>query len=426
MNRAWLLVLCLLAGASRAGEPLLQARAQLLPGDRALVGQTVTLQVDVLTDTWFSSAPQLPTLTLPGAQVLPPDDQAQHLTVHQQGKTLFGMRYRYRITPQQPGPLAIAELTVSARPGQASAVLTATTTPLQLTASLPTGAVAGQALLVARAVSLSQNVTSSHQPLRVGDTLTRTLTLRADGAQQLSLPAPTWVAVDGLGLYPAAAQLSALNDGRGSSEGGQRVDSVTYRVERGGHFQLPAITLNWWGADGTVQQAQVPAIAFDASGAAAYRTVFSLPRQWPWPWLVLAAVLLVAVGAGYRQRSRIGRQLAHWHARWHASPTAMRLRARHQLDEKPAQLGALYHWQRHQQHSLRLNAPDALAHCYGPHPDGQTRQLRQLLQRPRSWRWFAGKRSGRQKLAGKPAPTGSQPRHTILRPLNPCHDKESS
>ncbi len=423
MIRAWLLALCLVAGASRASEPLLQAQAQLLPGDRALVGQTVTLQVDVLTDTWFSSAPQLPRLTLPGALVLPPGEQAQHLTLHQQGKTLFGMRYRYQITPQQPGPLAIAALTISARPGQASAAMTATTQPLLLTASLPTGAVAGQALLVAKTISLSQTVTYSHQPLRVGDSVTRTLTLRAEGAQRLSLPAPGWVTVDGLGLYPAAAQLSDLNDGRGSSQGGQRVDSVTYRIERGGHFQLPAVTLNGWDAAGNARQAQVPAITFDASEAAAYRTVFSLPRQWPWGWL---AVLAVVVSASYRQRARIGHKLAHWQARWHASPTAMRLRARHQLDEKPAQLGALYHWQRHQQHSLRLNAPEALAHCYGPHPDGQTRQLRQRLQRPLSWRWLASELSGLQKLAGKPAPTGSLPRHTSLRPLNPSHDTETS
>jgi len=406
MTRLWLLALCLLTAVSRADGPLLQARVQLQPGDSALVGQTVTLQLDVLTDTWFANAPRLPVLTLAGALVQPPGDQAQHLTLQQNGKALFGMRYRYLITPRQVGTLAIPALTISAQPGQATATLSASTAPVVLTVNLPAGAVSGQMPLVASDVSLSQTVIYSSKALKVGDSLTRTLTLRAEGVPAMALAAPAWGAVPGLVPYPGAPRLNRLDDGRGDAHGGQRTDQVAYRVERGGHYQLPAVNLMWWDLHGQPHYASVPAVSFEASDDAAYRTVFSLPRRWPWGWLALLVVLLGAGWSVYLQRRRLIAPLARWRAGWYASAASARYRAAVQLRQSPVQLTALYLWQQRRRHCLSLDAPDALAHRYGAHADGQLRPLRRLLHHTRA------------PHDGPPTPA--------LRPLNPWPDKEPS
>ncbi|MDE1167307.1 MAG: BatD family protein [Pseudomonas sp.] len=331
MKPLLLLGLCLLARFACA-EPLLQVQAHLVPATGVVVGQTVALQVDVLTDTWFSSAPQLPTLDLPGARVLPPDDQAQHLTLKVDGKTLFGMRYTWRITPQQAQALRIPALTIQATPGQASAPLSARSPPLQLEVSLPAGAPVGKPLLVAQALTFTQQISYSATPPKAGDSVTRTLTLQAEGALSLSLPTPTLAEVNGLSRYLKTPQVLALDDGRGHVRGGQRIDSVTYRIDQAGRFELPAINLAWWNvASQQMATAQLPAVAFQAAAATSAPPVFSIREDLKQLgsgarlhlaryWLALASLLalvaaLVCAARAFMPHAAHCRQQARLHYR---------------------------------------------------------------------------------------------------------------
>ena len=119
-----------------AAEPQLRVQAQLQPDTSVMVGQTLQLQVDVLTNTWFTQAATLPELQLPGALVLAPDGEAEHLNQTLDGQPFFGMRYRYRITPQQARSFQIPPLVVRATPAQASAEQSAQTPPLAFSLSL--------------------------------------------------------------------------------------------------------------------------------------------------------------------------------------------------------------------------------------------------------------------------------------------------
>ena len=56
----------------------------------------------------------------------------------------------------------------------------------------------------------------------------------------MSLPTPSLGDVSGLSRYPKTPQISNLDDGRGNFTGGQRIDSVTYRIDTEGHYTLPA------------------------------------------------------------------------------------------------------------------------------------------------------------------------------------------
>ncbi|WDU65097.1 hypothetical protein LRS56_11935 [Pseudomonas poae] len=271
-------LLLLICGPVWADEPQLRVQALLVPGTQVVVGEQVQLQVDVLTDSWFTAAARLPPLQLPGARVQAPDGESEHLNQVIEGKPFYGMRYRYRITPAVAQTFNIPALTVQAQPGQASAPLTAQTTALSFQATQPPGFEPGESVLVADGLRLTQTLTPT--PLKVGDTLTRTLTLQADNTPGLSLPPPDQARVKGLRRYPQSPVISNLDDGRGTISGGQRIDRQVYRIEHAGHYQLPAIRVKWWDSrNHRLQITQVPEIDIEALAASAYTPIFSIAED---------------------------------------------------------------------------------------------------------------------------------------------------
>lgn len=427
------LLLCLFTTTALAAEPDLRVQTHLQPASSVMVGSLVELQLDVLTDSWFTSAATLPDLKLPGALVLPPDGHAEHINQTLDGKSFNGMRYTYRITPNLAQGFDIPPLTVQAQPGQASALLSAQSQPLHFTAAQPPGFKPGEAVLVAQGLRFTQKIVNSATPLKVGDSVTRQLTLQADNAMAMALPAPAMGDISGLSRYPKSPQISNLDDGRGNFNGGQRIDTATYRVDTAGHYSLPAIELKWW--DASSQQtctAQVPAVTFEAAANSAYKPVFSIADdlkklgqqsrvRLSGHWLGLSALLMMVALFVWFARPFVHRAYLAAQARRHARHAAWLESADYawrqiprQIDSKPAQLSALYLWLRRSHLGLKLSALNPrlqvlLRACYGRAPTEE-----QAL----------------SDLKGSLATLRSQAeqRHTkaasALRPLNPAHEKD--
>ena len=427
-----LLITSLLSLNASAAEPQLKIHAHLQPAEGAMVGGLVELQVDVLTDTWFTSAATLPELKLDGALVTPPDGRAQHLNQTIDGQSFSGLRYSYLITPNVARRFDIPPLTVSATPGQASTAIYAHSQPLHFSAAQPPGFKPGETPLVASDVRLSQSLINSATPLKTGDSVTRQLTLQADGALAMALPIPPLGEVDGLSRYPQTPQVSRLDDGRGNVLGGQRIDAVTYRIDKAGAYTLPDIAVKWW--DVKTQQsriAQVPAVTFEAAANSAYKPVFSITddlRQLGRDnvhvsarWLLWLALLSVFVGAGYWLHPVVLRARRQWLARKHARQLAREQSAdfawqqiKPQLLTRPAQLSAVYLWLRRRRFGLRLVNAGArlqglLRGLYGRDPQTEQTlvQLRQSL---------TTLHSQVEQQPHKPA--------SALRPLNPVQERE--
>lgn len=360
-----ILLLCLpLLGF--AAEPEVRVRAQLLPGDSVMVGGTLNLQLDLLVDTWFSQPPQLPPLKLAGAVVSEPASEATHLTEKIDGKTFFGLRFHYQVTPQSARGFDIPPLDIQVQPGQGSGPVQVHSQALHFTARQPAGAGSESAQrLVASRVTISQELTASHEPLRVGDSVTRKVHVRAEGAQAMLIPAPAFTDVDGLRRYLQAPTVQPLSDGRGGVLGGERMDAVTYVVTRAGDFQLPAIELPWWAADsGEQHSVSAPALKLSASGTAVYEAPFSISDDLrelgrraqvriASHWLVLAAALVVLAAIGYALRTWGGPlrmavlgAVERRRQAWRESPAYAWRQVRQQLERDPPQLGALYLWLR--------------------------------------------------------------------------------
>ncbi|UVE16048.1 BatD family protein [Pseudomonas sp. LS44] len=406
-----LLLLCCLCPLLGLAAPKVLVESRIAPAGTVTVGSTVRLEVDVLVDTWFTDAPQLPNLDLPGAMVMPPSSEATHLTEQRQGEKLFGLRFSYLITPNQAQSYSIPALSIQVSPGQGSGPVTVQSQPLGFIARLPAGVPAGQQVLVAQGLRFDQQIVHSHEPLRVGDSLTRQLTIEADGAQAMLIPPPEFVEIDGLKRYVKTPQVVPLDNGRGAISGGRRVDVASYVVDQPGHYTLPAIELRWWDAAANqARTARVPAVEFEATANSAYQAPFSIAEDLQKlgqkarvriarHWLLLVIALVVGALAFYWGKPwwRRGRAaLRGWQARrqqtylqsadyaWKQLPG--------QLNGKPAQLTALYLWARRSQGAQTLKnfatqLPIPLAQrllvllksCYG-RPERATEALQELQQ----------------------------------------------
>nr|WP_180201851.1 BatD family protein [Pseudomonas sp. SbOxS1]NYU01096.1 protein BatD [Pseudomonas sp. SbOxS1] len=427
------LLLCLISTNILAAEPELRVQASLQPADTAMVGSLIELRLDVLTDTWFTSAPTLPDLKLPGALVLPSDGHAEHLNQTLDGKSFNGMRYSYLITPNVAQAFDIAPLTVRATPGQATLELSAQSQPLHFTATQPPGFKPGEPVLVAQGLRFTQDIIKPATALKVGDSLTRQLTLQADGALAMSLPTPALGEVSGLSRYPKNPQVSNLDDGRGNFIGGQRIDSATYRIDTQGQHSLPAIELKWWDTGSQqIRTAQVPAVSFDAAANSVYKPVFSITEDLKKLGqqnrlhlsgfalgllaLLVGVALLVWLARPFIHRAYLGWQARRSarHAAWLESSEYAWRQIPPQLEGQPAQLSALYLWTRRRRKGLKLTAfgprlQAFLRACYGRQPtkDQALLQLRQSLTTLHSQ-----SEHNEESVA------------SALRPLNPVHEKD--
>ncbi len=365
MRSLWLLLGFLLAWPALAEEsPRVIVESRLVPNQQISVGGTVALEIDLLVETWFTAAPQLPALQLPGAVVTPPNGEALHLSEQRDGTPFFGLRITYRITPQQAGEFDIPALDIQVQPGQAAGPRNVQSQAQHFSAAQPSGLAEGEQALVAQQLTFTQQLSYSHDPLRVGDSVTRQLSIRAEGAQAMLIPAPELVEVDGLKRYLKTPQVGPMGDSRGNFSGGQRDDSVTYVVNESGDFSLPAIELKWWDSGGQAHTASVPEVTFEATGDSSYQAPFSLAEDLrrlghrgqlhiARHWLPISVALAALVLALFFGRSWLQRAL-HWLRRqrearrqaWLASPAYAWQQAQQQLSATPARLDALYLWVR--------------------------------------------------------------------------------
>lgn len=342
--------------------PQVRAQARLAPAGPLPMGATAALQVDVLTSTWFTQPPELPSVQLAGALVAAPSGRAELLRATIDGVAYSGLRYAFQISPTQPGNLDIPALQFTLHVGQAPAPMRVRTEPLTIAVEgLPAGA--EHAALVASAVAATQAFDYSHQPLRVGDRVARQVTLSARGAQAMLIPAPPFADVDGLKRYPAQPRIAPLTDEHGGFLGGQRIDRVEYVTQRAGHYELPAIDIAWWDTGSRrMQRITLPAQRIEVDAAAAYQGPFSVAQDLDalkqqarlhvsGATLAAVAATLVLVAAGWLARRRwreLGRQLAARIARarrqWQASEPYAWLALRRWLREPMTRLDALYHW----------------------------------------------------------------------------------
>jgi hypothetical protein len=248
-------------------------------------------------------------------------------------KVINGLRHgviemRYAIYPQHSGELTIPAQIFSAtlvdtQPAQDAAaqgpktgklmrvsstqtLLTVKAKPITYPADLP--------WLPARSVSLGESWNPQPDHAQVGDSFTRSLTLKVEGQASSQLPPLPATDVNGLRRYPDQPMLSNENSERGLI--GIREDREALVPARSGAIELPTVDVVWWNTfedhlehsslpARTLQVANNPSMLVDApAGTPQVSSAADNETLWRWKLstLILACTTLLGFGLWWRAR----------------------------------------------------------------------------------------------------------------------------
>ncbi len=193
--------------------------------------------------------------------------------VNRDGRNWAVTERRYAVFPQQHGILKLepVQLDGSVIAGRAYGSMFQTTKPvrvrsnaLQLNVKAMPANWKAASWLPAKKVELIE--TWPQGEFHVGDSITRTINLRADGLSSSQLPELTTLLPDHLKAY---ADKPVLSDDK-QSDGiiGNRQEKLAILATRPGTFILPPINLTWWDINSqSLQTASLPARTFTVLAA---------------------------------------------------------------------------------------------------------------------------------------------------------------
>src|SRR5882724_11314286 len=252
------------AQQTTAPEPILQVTVD---PPRVVVGQPTTLRIDVLAPNYMTSPPELPGFQVRNAVTR--QLQSVNLSEERNGTSFAGVRFEYAIYPQESGTYAIADQKVNikyaAEPPAAreEALLLPR---VSFVGFIPDVAAGLNPFLASSRLMIEQSVLRSSEQLKIGDSVTRSVTIRAVETPAMLLPPVTFPAMEGLAVYPAQPALQDKTEGRTDALTATRTDSATYILQRAGDYALPAIDVRWWNAqDGRIETAHLDAVTLQVA-----------------------------------------------------------------------------------------------------------------------------------------------------------------
>lgn len=228
-------------------------------------------------------------------------------------KLINGVRHgviemRYALYPQQSGvlmiPAQVFTATLVQTPGenpqqnanpfgpQPGKLVRVSSAQVPLTVRpKPADYPADKPWLPARSLTLEENWSPEPGNSQVGDSLTRTLVLKAEGQAGSQLPPLPATEVTGLRRYPDQPQLNNLASERGLI--GTREEREALVPNRAGAIELPAVDVTWWNTREdhlehtslparTLQIAANPGLAVDAPVDSDNGLTVIGPPVWPW------------------------------------------------------------------------------------------------------------------------------------------------
>lgn len=178
------------------------------------------------------------------------------------GVTYLVHERSYAIFPQQAGDLTIPELVFSATeptrprslfdfPGQGRAIRRLTRQITVHVKPIPKQ-FTGSVWLPGRNLTISASWGGDPQHVAVGDSITRAVTIRADGLQASQLPALDQPNLTNAKLYADQPTLDDQQDADGIH--GKRVESAALIPGKAGTLTLPAQRVVWWDVDSDSQK----------------------------------------------------------------------------------------------------------------------------------------------------------------------------
>ncbi|GJL81235.1 MAG: hypothetical protein DHS20C01_08690 [marine bacterium B5-7] len=224
------------------------------PESEVLIGQQVSLHVDVLGLNGWASIPIIPEINLSGAYVLPVSTQSSRLTETIEGESYSGQRYNWLIYPQRTGKLEIPALSIDVElkvfgADSKTQQVNVSTSPVTIDVVTPPGAENVSNLIVSNEFTVSDQLIpvadQLTKPLNTGDAIKRTITRKATGVSGMAFAPLEFDHIPGISIYTGEPQVKDIIN-RGTLERGVRVETLTFVAEEVGSHVLPGFEFNWW------------------------------------------------------------------------------------------------------------------------------------------------------------------------------------
>ncbi|MFT5696016.1 MAG: hypothetical protein ACI9QQ_001995 [Myxococcota bacterium] len=214
---------------------------------RVMLGQQTRLFVEILTDTWFSTAPRYPELSIGGAIILPPEQLGTNFTEQINGTTHSGQRRGYVIYPQRIGQLVVPSFEISlaiATEGRSSAPLALRTPAQRIEVIAPPDVETLTGFFTTPRLEVHDTWDKPLEDLEVGFAIKRTVRLSGEQMLGMLLPKLVFEAPEGIAVYADAPRVhDRINRGQYR---GERRQTVTYVLQEPGTYELAPVELQWW------------------------------------------------------------------------------------------------------------------------------------------------------------------------------------
>ncbi|NJN47633.1 MAG: protein BatD, partial [Candidatus Competibacteraceae bacterium] len=305
-----LLAMVLLSSAGPAFA--LEARADFrVSGEGSFwVGQRIVVEIDLLSTGFSFSNQQFDLPDLPGVVLMPPDNATLNLSESIDGETWQGLRYQLSLFVLEPGAIQLPPFTVSFSVavgyGSEPESFQFTSKPLSIEVKLPPNAEGLAGLVTTSRFELKIDWQPQPTSLKVGDALTLTVQRRAANVPGAAIPPFEHATVDGLTAYPTEPE---INDSTARGDlTGERIDKVTYVLQKAGDYQVPGNTLHWFDPKTeTLHSQDIAPLEFtvapnpDAKLSPNQTTALETASRtgFHWAWLIAVTLLLVVVMGGY-------------------------------------------------------------------------------------------------------------------------------
>jgi hypothetical protein len=235
--------------------------------DSAYVQEQIVVTIRLFTAVQLNSV-ELQPLELSDAVVVELDENQYQTTIN--GRPHAVVETRLAIFPQASGTLTIPSLTyqVVASSGQrdlwnrmygnrSNNLLRLRTEERTLQIEKVPDQFAGRPWLPATDLTLREHWSKSLDDFQVGEPVTRTLTITANGLTAGQIAPLLQNQIDGLTFYPDQAQTDEQKTRNGVV--GSRIETLAIVPTRSGSFTLPAIEVHWWDtANGVMKTARLP------------------------------------------------------------------------------------------------------------------------------------------------------------------------
>jgi hypothetical protein len=240
------------------------------------VQEQLLLKIKLISQVNLSQAEMQP-IDIKDAVVIPLSDKPKQYVANINGKQHLILESNYAVFPQNSGDLVIPSVIYSVVPNaerdmwsdpfgrNRNNILRIPTEEKHISVNAVPALAAGKSWQPANNLTLHETWSASLDHLKMGEPVTRTITISADGLTGGQISPLSNNTQEGLTFYPDQPQNNDTKTDKGIQ--GTRVETMAIIPNRGGEFTLPEVSVDWWDSKTqSMQTATLPAKKLNVLG----------------------------------------------------------------------------------------------------------------------------------------------------------------